>query len=407
MAVSQVLWGGTVILNDLTMLLAIAVLTSVNAMVLAWAALLGARRHPALLWSAGSLFMAIAAASVFLVPETEIAWRGTAFNVPILLSHMFWLLGILHFLERTAMQRWIILLVALSVLATLYLSWIAPDRELRVFLAAMTGALLRAGSAFALLVVGGSHDRRVATAAAAVMLVDAVVLIDHAVAGLAGSVPVIGTDPAGRRAATWISMLLNASVATPLLMLLGLSRLLDELRRSAYHDSLTGLLNRRGFFHAITALLADARRRQSAGSVLMLDIDRFKELNDLHGHAAGDAVLRTAGSVLADALRGADSAARWGGEEFCVLLPGASTAEAEQIANRLRETFAQRCQSLAVLAGQPVSLSVGVASGQWQQVDFDRLQKLADSALYRAKNGGRNRVAVATFPGAAQGASAS
>ena len=121
-------------------------------------------------------------------------------------------------------------------------------------------------------------------------------------------------------------------------------------------------------------------------SILMIDIDRFKQLNDAHGHAFGDAVLRRVAQTLAGCLRPQDLAARYGGEEFAVLLPGLEPARALAIAERLR----QAVQVDGEASGLPITVSIGVA-GRCGAQSLDVLLRHADEALYRAKESGRNR----------------
>lgn len=166
----------------------------------------------------------------------------------------------------------------------------------------------------------------------------------------------------------------------------------EALRRSVWSDHLTGLANRRAFFDAASAEIARAGRSNGALSVVLLDADRFKQINDRHGHAAGDAVLCHLARLMEASFRPQDTVARIGGEEFAVLLPGADLEQAAAAATRL-------CQAVAA---QPVdvkeatialTVSAGVASlGSEGVLDMDGLMQCADRALYQAKAQGRNRV---------------
>jgi diguanylate cyclase (GGDEF)-like protein len=167
------------------------------------------------------------------------------------------------------------------------------------------------------------------------------------------------------------------------------SRQKRHLEQLATVDQLTGLRNRRWLDDAFERQLARAVRTGQAMSVMMLDIDHFKRLNDTHGHACGDAVLRRVAQTLADGLRPQDLAARYGGEEFAVLLPGINEENAVAIAERIREAV----QEEGAAAGPPVTVSIGIASRSGDQ-PLTALLERADEALYRAKNTGRNRTAV-------------
>jgi diguanylate cyclase (GGDEF)-like protein len=156
-------------------------------------------------------------------------------------------------------------------------------------------------------------------------------------------------------------------------------------------DPLTGLLNRRAFFEHAGPVWSTALRSNRHLSVLMADIDHFKEINDGYGHAMGDKVLAEISRLLAAACRSGDIAARWGGEEFVLLLPETDAAQACQLAERLRGEI--ECLKFGS-AGQGfrLSASFGIA----QLGDHESLDKLihdADAWLYRAKQTGRNRVA--------------
>jgi diguanylate cyclase (GGDEF)-like protein len=162
-------------------------------------------------------------------------------------------------------------------------------------------------------------------------------------------------------------------------------------------DALTGLRNRRGFVAAAEAALARAARHGERASVVMLDLDRFKAINDAHGHAAGDAVLRATAEVLQSLLRGGDLAGRLGGEEFALLLPGASAEVAAGAAERLRRALAARVPHPEVEAR--VTASFGVATvdlrGTVPEAALDAALREADRALYAAKHAGRDRIALA------------
>jgi diguanylate cyclase (GGDEF)-like protein len=157
-------------------------------------------------------------------------------------------------------------------------------------------------------------------------------------------------------------------------------------------DALTGLPNRR-YFDEFCGLLARRRRSGDAVGVLMIDIDRFKVLNDTYGHATGDVVLRAVAGAIVAAVREDDVPARFGGEEFVVLLRDPGTDVAFEVGERVRAAVAQL--DLREVGVPGVTVSVGVAvSGQADQ-PIDGLIGLADQALYRAKRAGRDRVVAA------------
>jgi diguanylate cyclase (GGDEF)-like protein len=157
-------------------------------------------------------------------------------------------------------------------------------------------------------------------------------------------------------------------------------------------DALTGLPNRR-YFDEFVGLLAQRRRAGDAVGILMVDVDRFKVLNDKHGHATGDAVLKAVAGAIVSAVREDDVPARFGGEEFVVLLRNPDPGVAVEIGERIRA--AVRGLDLRRLEVPPVSVSVGVAVATGPDDPIESLIDIADEALYRAKRGGRDRVVAA------------
>ncbi len=163
-----------------------------------------------------------------------------------------------------------------------------------------------------------------------------------------------------------------------------------ELELLASQDPLTGLCNRRELTRRLGMELSRAQRYSHPMSVLMLDIDDFKALNDRHGHQAGDVVLREVAALLASEGRITDITGRYGGEEFVIIMPETSEEEAANFARRLLEQI--RGQAITV-AGEPLSVtcSIGVASALSND-DQDQLLNRADQAMYQAKAAGKDRV---------------
>ena len=174
-----------------------------------------------------------------------------------------------------------------------------------------------------------------------------------------------------------------------------LLRTREALREQATHDGLTGLLNRTSILEELDEELARSARNGSAVSVLMVDLDRFKSINDTHGHLAGDAVLREAARRLKTAARRYDSVGRYGGEEFLVVLPGCDFEDACAQAERLRDSIAA-APFLAPSQLLNVTASLGVACSR--DCPPEVLVRGADDALYQAKAAGRNRVVLHSAP---------
>ncbi|HVZ01773.1 MAG TPA: diguanylate cyclase [Dongiaceae bacterium] len=179
-----------------------------------------------------------------------------------------------------------------------------------------------------------------------------------------------------------------------------LKRQRDQLRRLSAVDGLTGLANRRAFAEALEKEWRGAIRRNTSISLLMTDIDDFKQFNDAYGHLAGDEALRRVAKALESAaLRPADMVARYGGEEFVILLPDTGANEAALVADRLLLAVRRLAIPHEHSRGwQYVSLSVGLASARpSREMNANELLDLADRMLYQAKSGGRNRVVTANL----------
>ena len=166
----------------------------------------------------------------------------------------------------------------------------------------------------------------------------------------------------------------------------------EKLRTQSLRDPLTGLYNRRYMEDALERYLNIAERNGSATSVIMIDLDHFKRLNDAHGHAKGDAVLRDVAAQLMASVRPADVVARYGGEELIVIMPGCDLDDAMLKAEVLRS----RIEGLSELHGAPVTASLGVATVPQTASTMSDLVPMADAALYAAKQDGRNRVKAAS-----------
>ena len=175
----------------------------------------------------------------------------------------------------------------------------------------------------------------------------------------------------------------------------GRKRLEEELRRLATTDPLTGAANRRHFFETAELEIQRSQRNKGPLSVLMLDIDHFKRINDTYGHHIGDLALVEVVKTCKKAIRISDSLGRLGGEEFAVLLPETDRAQGQLLAERLRQEIA----AIALEASGEVvrlTVSIGVAEFARDALSLEETLKRADQALYQAKEGGRNQVVVSS-----------
>ncbi|POT59457.1 cellulose biosynthesis regulator YedQ [Citrobacter amalonaticus] len=167
----------------------------------------------------------------------------------------------------------------------------------------------------------------------------------------------------------------------------------SSLQWQAWHDPLTRLYNRGALFEKARTQAARCRTQHQPFSVIQIDLDHFKSINDRFGHQAGDRVLSHAAGLISGTLRSQDIAGRVGGEEFCVVLPGTSLAQAERIAERIRRRLNDKEILVAKSTTIRVSASLGVSGAEeTDDYDFEQLQSIADSRLYQAKQIGRNRV---------------
>jgi two-component system cell cycle response regulator len=170
---------------------------------------------------------------------------------------------------------------------------------------------------------------------------------------------------------------------------------LQRVEELAATDPLTGLYNRRHFSRVLEQLFAEAQRYGKDLSCVMIDMDGFKPINDSYGHQVGDQLLVMAGKVISANMRRMDVAARYGGDEFVLLLPHASEADALSVAQRIREQFRQ---SSAAMLKRPegVTMSIGIGSlAQNKSSHADQLVASADASLYAAKSAGRDRIVSA------------
>lgn len=197
----------------------------------------------------------------------------------------------------------------------------------------------------------------------------------------------ITSDTAGYRYITFATTAVFATFG----YLLG--RKADELEQRAETDALTGLYNARGLEARLLVEIARTARYQSPLSLLLIDLDRLKDINDNHGHYAGQSALRDVAAAIRAELRASDIGARWGGDEFAVVAPNTSTGSAWAMAERIRAAIAKAS------AKWPLTGSIGVTTideiDAADGIDVETFMRSADAALYEAKHRGRNRVAIA------------
>jgi diguanylate cyclase (GGDEF)-like protein len=166
-----------------------------------------------------------------------------------------------------------------------------------------------------------------------------------------------------------------------------------RLQDLASHDPLTKVFNARAYYAACEQHITHSQRSGQPYSVLFIDLDHFKRINDTHGHAAGDEVLRVVARTLGERLRGSDLLGRIGGEEFSVFLPDTPLQGALQLAENLRSAIEQCCPDIGSTT-LAITASIGVATRSHSAQSMDAIQQHADQAMYEAKKAGRNRVSA-------------
>ncbi|NQY93719.1 MAG: GGDEF domain-containing protein, partial [Campylobacteraceae bacterium] len=166
----------------------------------------------------------------------------------------------------------------------------------------------------------------------------------------------------------------------------------DELKELSNRDPMTNLYNRRYLSEVSNELFLLSKRNNSALSVLMIDIDKFKYINDSYGHDIGDEVIKLLANTLTQSLRETDIVARLGGEEFVIILPETNLKGAEKKAEEIRQTVEELSYNISTSKKREFTVSIGVSEYNKTDISFDTLLKKADKALYEAKEKGRNRV---------------
>ncbi|MYM94885.1 GGDEF domain-containing protein [Duganella vulcania] len=289
-------------------------------------------------------------------------------------------------------RRWLAFTVAvLAVMTCFMVVW--PDYRVRVTVFALAMTVYTGVHASMHWRHGLSFAGRLL---AALLLVRCAILLLRA-----GSAPFIDAADASRYGATWIQLLYISSfsvggMVTCLgLVLLASERVGTEFERMANVDLLTGAASRRAIMQAFEGEVARWQRTGRVFSILLLDIDHFKRINDRHGHVVGDQVLARFAATVKSALRSIDTLGRYGGEEFIVLLPDNDLQGAAVVAERVRQAVEQEVGA----AGLPAcTTSIGCACISQSQAAVTALLSQADAALYTAKHEGRNAVRLAQPP---------
>jgi diguanylate cyclase (GGDEF)-like protein len=338
-------------------------------------------------WALGSALIAAGALLVLLrdvaPPAVSILAGNFAFYAGILIFDA----GIVRAAGAWLPRRPALALLVAAAAAQTWFALVEPSISARVWI---LSAVLTACNAYTLAAAwraSGSTERGILRLIAALLALEIAFSVLRALMTQGVLVHVLQSTPGQ----TWplLGMIATRFLLTLVLALLMSERLQAGLRHAAMHDPLTGLLNRRAFADIAEREWSRLRRHGGTAAALMIDLDHFKRYNDRNGHAAGDQALRDAARAIVGEMRREDHGCRYGGEEFAVLLPGTSSAQALRIAERLRDRIAS---SVPASEQGAVTASIGLAQSQAREGTWEALLETADRALYQAKSQGRNRV---------------
>lgn len=376
-----------------TMMVMIAVLSFLFSVLLAVASLhargIRGLRH----WALASLLIGFGSGIAYTqqFPPGN-GWAIVAGAILLAGGSALQLLGIQAFKAQAGRWRILSLTVALVAGQSTWFTIVHPDVQLRATANSIVFAAIYFACARALLIRIGSPERIAHWLTGASFALLAIVHSIRAVMIFFGPANSYGLyNPLPINPVMFFTGSITQLFLTFGFVLMVNYRMASELENLATTDPLTGAWNRRSLEQEFQRLLARSVRHQETLSVMMLDVDYFKNINDDYGHQAGDEVLRQLIINAKTEIRRDDYLARYGGEEFCLLLPSTTGEEAKNLAERLRHSYQEnpiRWHGLAIAS----SISIGVASSEQTGLDCASLLEAADTALYQAKQAGRNRV---------------
>ena len=340
-------------------------------------------------WACGALIISAAAILLALrgaIPDWLSIMGG---NCGLILSTGLWLIGSQRFFGRPPSQRFVILMLAIGAIGEFWMTWAQPSAGGRSLCINAILALMYARQAFVMLSYG-RHDASAVFVGATFLILTAVTVVR--VVTSIGS----GFTETGLFARDFVQPIyLGTSALMSLLstvgfMLVAMNRLRLQLEQQSLADPLTGLLNRRAFLNAHRDVRAKTMRTGGLLSLLLIDLDHFKAINDTYGHVKGDEILVDFSERAAGMLTRHHHFSRWGGEEFAALVIGSRPEDVFALAEALRSRIALNDNpSLPAY-----TCSIGIACTASGDASIERLLKDADEALYRAKRNGRNTVEV-------------
>ncbi|WFU42021.1 GGDEF domain-containing protein [Bradyrhizobium sp. CB82] len=369
--------------------------TNFLALGLIWAYVVRAypKLEAARFWTASALVGAGGASTAIFRLFVDSLLPLLAGGLGVILAACLAAMGIHRFYDRPVSWRGTALIAGLSLTAIALFAFVYPSMQLRVLCFSLGASV---PLALTLKLLWSQQDDRVNPGArlAGLVIITIIGIFAVRVIGnaLGGDFSVLAGGQAHSMlvlASLFLSMTLNFGF-----LLMAMDRLRNEVADLALLDDLTGVANRRHLLQRLTEECARSERRGEPFSLLVIDLDGFKTINDTHGHAAGDACLQHFTLMAQTRLRPGDMLARTGGDEFCIVLPSSTMTEGALIARRVLEVCrrdAETCSTGEI----PIAVSIGVA--QWERGigQFpDRLIANADHALYAAKKSGKNNFAV-------------
>ncbi|WPB55377.1 GGDEF domain-containing protein [Xylophilus sp. GOD-11R] len=389
------------VLDPFTMLVLTAAMAAASALYLAaeWSSV---RERSLLLWSSGFAVIAVGSALALLRSRGFVLVGIWFSNGLLIVAHWLFLAGVARFARVPLRRVW--WLLAVVWLAMLFLPdgpwWSKAMLGIQSLLIAVT--TLRAG------LLLRPHGGALSMGAAQLRIV----LLGHGLFYLAKAASTVTLDAFVNLASFRGTVILVSLVeGVMLIMLLAMSmtgterhRREQRIAKIAARDPLTRLANRRALHLRAPALLEQASPA-NPGALLLIDIDHFKQVNDLHGHDAGDRLLVALSDLLRAVMPRGALAARLGGDEFVILLRGVSDADAQALGRDLREAFGQQARAMFATP-EPVSLSIGAILFDRPEMELSHWLKQADEALYASKRKGRDRMELVSFPPGAGGLAA-
>lgn len=344
---------------------------------------------PAKDWALGAL---MSAAGMFCLALRGLApfWVTEVLaNVLLLPGWMLFSYGIIKAAGKTPPMKLGLTLCALVVAALVWFSLVDPNRPARIFVHHFVLAAFDCYAAFACLMHSRTSRTHTFRLIATLLILSAMIFLWRIAQDANGIVLPFA------QAQSRVVMVAASVVTFPMLALLLViqtsQRLQEEINEQARRDALTGAFNRRAFDEFIGREWARALRHDESFSVVMVDIDHFKQYNDQHGHQVGDETLVQVSKTAQLALRADDIWCRMGGEEFVALLPNTTAEQALTVSERIRLAVEQT--TISTPSGlRRVSVSIGFAERLSAQSHWAELLAAADAALYQAKSAGRNRV---------------